>query len=300
MVEIVPDLIKGNCHAHILHNSVKHGMNFLSHDVENVILKIYSHFSVSACRREELKKFVAIVEGDFHEIKRHIRTRWLSLLPCIDTILLNWNPICDYFKSLGDDCPMIIQNLLMLNSEHEHDVIETYLHFASHMLNIFNTTIKALEGNSVTIVDVFSIMDNLRTELLQRKNDKYFGYATKRKLKPIEESSPDLFNQIIGNFSLFIGKCFCYLEKWFDFSNDNWLFALKSISLRTNIEFNHIEQIIEGKLKLQRLNINMDSLYSEIVILKELHGKLIDDADFSQKNTGENGKLFSKNVHKIF
>lgn len=49
MVNVVPDIVKGNCHAHIVHNCVKYGMGFLTYDVENVILKIYSHFSVSAC-----------------------------------------------------------------------------------------------------------------------------------------------------------------------------------------------------------------------------------------------------------
>ncbi|XP_026744936.1 uncharacterized protein LOC113506291, partial [Trichoplusia ni] len=115
ILEVIPDLIKGNCHAHIVHNSVKHAMNCLNYDIENIILKIYSHFSVSACRREELKRFVALAEGEFHEIKRHIGTRWLSLLPAIDTILLNWIPICNYFVDLDVDCPMVIQNLLMLD-----------------------------------------------------------------------------------------------------------------------------------------------------------------------------------------
>lgn len=81
--------MKGNCHAHIVHNTVKYAMNFLSIDVENIISKMYSHFSVSGVRREELKKFVAAVEGEWHELKRHVGTRWLSLLPCVDNILLN-------------------------------------------------------------------------------------------------------------------------------------------------------------------------------------------------------------------
>lgn len=67
--QVVPNLVKGNCHAHIVHNTVKHAMNFLSIDIENIILKIYSHFSISAVRREELKKFVAAVEGEWHELK---------------------------------------------------------------------------------------------------------------------------------------------------------------------------------------------------------------------------------------
>lgn len=78
LLEVVPHVIKGNCHAHIVHNSVKYAKNCLNYDIENIILKIYSHFSVSACRREELKIFVALAEGDFHEVKRHIGVRWLS------------------------------------------------------------------------------------------------------------------------------------------------------------------------------------------------------------------------------
>lgn len=298
MVDVVPDIVKGNCHAHIVHNCVEHGMGFLTYDVENVILKIYSHFSVSACRREELKMFVAIVEGDFHELKRHIGTRWLSLLPCIDTILLNWHPICDYFKSLDEDCPMIIQNLLMLDCN--HDLIEIYLHFASHILNIFHKTIKSLEGNSVTIVDVFGLMENLKSELLQRQKDNYFGYTTKQKLKPLEQSSPDLFYQINTNFSLCIDKCLTYLQKWFDFSSDNWLYSLNTISLKTNVEFNHLEQIIEGKLNLQRLNIHMDSLYSEVIILKELQAELFNNTDFMQKSTAEKWQFIFKKCPEEF
>lgn len=298
MVNVVPDIVKGNCHAHIVHNCVKHGMGFLTYDVENVILKIYSHFSVSACRREELKKFVAIAEGEFHELKRHIGTRWLSLLPSIDIILLNWHPIIDYFKNLDEDCPMIIKNLLML--ENQHDLIDIYLHFASHILNIFHKTIKSLEGNSVTIVDVFGIMENLKSELQQRLKDNYFGYTTKQKLKPFEQSSPDLYSKTNTNFSLCINKCLTYLQKWFDFSNDNWLYSLNTISLKTTVEFNNLEQIIEGKLNLKRLNIDMDTLYSEVTILKLLQAELFNNTDFIQKCTAEKWQYIFKKCPQEF
>lgn len=42
-------------------------------------------------------------------------------------------------------------------------------------------TIKYLEGSYVTFVDVLSIMDNLKSVLLQRQNDKYFNNTTKQK-----------------------------------------------------------------------------------------------------------------------
>ncbi|GAA6102742.1 uncharacterized protein LOC113746684 [Tachysurus ichikawai] len=41
-------LLEGNCHAHIVHNTVKHAFDQLTVDVENVVLKVYGHFSTSA------------------------------------------------------------------------------------------------------------------------------------------------------------------------------------------------------------------------------------------------------------
>ena len=42
------DLLQGNCHAHIVHNTVKHALDQLTVDVENVVLKVYGFFSISA------------------------------------------------------------------------------------------------------------------------------------------------------------------------------------------------------------------------------------------------------------
>lgn len=279
--DLVPGLIKENCHAHIVHNCMKHAMNFLSYDIENVILKIYSHFSHSAVRREELKKFIDMVDGDFHELKRHVGTRWLSLLPCIDTILLNWKAIKNYFVSLGEECPMLLQNLLMLNST--HGLIEIYLHFGSHILHVFNKTVKCLEGNFITILDVYNIMNTLKKELTQRKEDLFFGYETKKKIKELELSSPELTNKIYTNFLLFIDKALCYLEKWFNFSNTNWLFSLNNFNLKTEMKYEHFVNIIEA-LNLQKLNIDMDNLYSEILVMNELLAKIINCKDFTDIN----------------
>lgn len=278
---MVPELIKGNYYAHIVHNCMKHAMNFLSYDIENVILKIYSHFSHSAVRREELKKFIDMVDGDFYELKRHVGTRWLSLLPCIDTILLNWKAIKNYFVSLGEECPMLLQNLLMLNST--HDLIEIYLHFGSHILHVFNNTVKCLEGNFITILDVYNIMNTLKKELTKRKEDLFFGYETGKKIKELELSSPEITNKIYINFSLFIDKSLCYLKKWFNFSNTNWLFSLNNFNLKTQIKYEHFVNIIES-LNLQKLNINMDNLYSKILVMNELLAKIIDCKDFTDIN----------------
>lgn len=45
-------ILRSNCHAHIVHNTVKHELGKFAVDVENIILKVYGHVSVSAKRRE--------------------------------------------------------------------------------------------------------------------------------------------------------------------------------------------------------------------------------------------------------
>ncbi|CAF2894015.1 unnamed protein product [Rotaria sp. Silwood2] len=60
-----PDILKGNCYSHILHNSVKHAHRALPIDVEQILLSIYSHFSRSAKRINELKQYYEFYEQDF-------------------------------------------------------------------------------------------------------------------------------------------------------------------------------------------------------------------------------------------
>ncbi|CAF5022389.1 unnamed protein product, partial [Rotaria sp. Silwood1] len=63
----VPDILKGNCYSHILHNSVKHAHRVLPIDIEQILLSIYSHFSRSAKRVNELKQYYEFYEQDFKE-----------------------------------------------------------------------------------------------------------------------------------------------------------------------------------------------------------------------------------------
>ena len=68
-------IIKANCRAHIVHDTLKFALGNLNEDIENIVLKIYSHFSMSAKIRETLKEFHIFVETEFHEILRHVPTK---------------------------------------------------------------------------------------------------------------------------------------------------------------------------------------------------------------------------------
>lgn len=256
------DLLQGNCHAHIMHNTVKHALDQLTVDVENIVLKVYGHFSVSAKRRESLKEFCEFCDVEFREILRHVTTRWLSLNPAITRLMQTWAALKSYFISLGDECPRQIRDLLKLSedsTEEDPDIVEVYLLFCNNILSLFEEVVKKLESNSTTCVELYSIMDNFKQKLTQRRDDHFYGYLTKVKLQRL---LPHDANKARADFTAFLNTAISYVEKWFDFSENNWLFSLQPLSLHHGMAtFSDIERIT-GKINLIH-KINMDELYDE-------------------------------------
>ena len=58
-------ILLGNCYSHILHNAFKHAHRELTIDIEQSLLSLYSHFSRSAKRINELKAYYDFFEQDF-------------------------------------------------------------------------------------------------------------------------------------------------------------------------------------------------------------------------------------------
>lgn len=71
------------------------------------------------------------------------------------------------------------------------------------MVSKINKKIKRLEWNSVSILNVYKIMDNLKNELEERKTDKY---ESRMLLQRIEKSSPEIVNTIIYRQGLMAAK----------------------------------------------------------------------------------------------
>lgn len=72
------------------------------------------------------------------------------------------------------------------------------------------------------------------------------------------------------DFLSFIDTAVTYLNKWFSFDNENWLSLISCLSLPEDNfpTFNQMVEIIE-KLNLQeKLSINMDILFEEMVAIK--------------------------------
>jgi hypothetical protein len=203
MKEEIPGLLKANCHAHIIHNTVKFLVDKLDYDIENLVLKLYGHFSLSAKRREALKGFFEFNEMEYRELLHHVTTRWLTLFPCIERILNSWLSLISYFRSLPDnECPKQIKTLLYIKDNEyentpENEIPEIYLLFCNSLLKLFQDAILILEGNKITIIDIYEVVSTLLVKLEERQTKHYFGYLVTQKLKNID---PYKFKQIENNF----------------------------------------------------------------------------------------------------
>ena len=288
LCNIQKDLLPGNCHAHIVHNTVKHALDKLSIDVENVVLKIYSFFSSSAKRRESLEEFCEFCDVEFREMLRHVTTRWLSLNPAVSRILQSWTALKSYFISLGEECPKQIRAALKLPSDaeevnaEESDVVQVYLLFCNNILSIFEEVVKKLERNDTTVIELYPIMKEFRDKLVQRRKDRFYGYPTKVRLEQISVSEA---NTAKADFQAFLSTATTYIEKWFDFSDGNWLSSLYPFSLKAEIVFSDVQEVIEKLNMISRLNINMDELYDELTVINAAVERQRKESDWKFKDS---------------
>ena len=61
-------------------------------------------------------------------------------------------------------------------------------------------------------------------------------------------------------FTAFLNRAIAYIEKWFDFSEENWLFSMQPLYLQhETLKFDQMERVVE-KLSLVT-KLDMDELY---------------------------------------
>ena len=249
------DVLAANCLAHILHNATRYAAGSLDVDIENVVLKVYSHFSISASRTAQLKEFCEFVEVEECNLLRHVVTRWLSLLPSIDRILKYWKPLTSYFQSLGEEeCSKILWKCF---GEDGIEVSEMYFLFLSHILKVFSDCIEALEAKSFSITSVFKVMTELKGKLERRLKDKFFGFAVNNKLKQL---TPDLAKKCEADFIVFYERAKKYVSERYDFSENSFHSKVSKLGLTTAVSYEEYSDAVQAcSLK----DIDMDGLYEE-------------------------------------
>jgi hypothetical protein len=271
LLEKNSNIIKANCHAHVIHNTVRHMVERLEFDPENLVLKIYAHFALSAKRRESLQEFSEFNNVEYSELSRHVVTRWLSLNPSIEKILKLWKPLLSYFRSLKD-CPKQIQKLMYIKDDEyqdtpDNEIPEIYLMFLNGFLKIFEDAIFSLECNNVSVLEIYSILNGLLDKINKRIEQVFFGFLVMQKLKNLDNYKADVLkNDFLNAYK--VAKQ--YLVKWFDFNENSLLFLFSKLKLDHEISFHDLSALVEKLPKI--LNINMDAMFDE---MSTLHNSIL-------------------------
>ena len=71
--------------------------------MESFVIKTYNWFASSAKKSEVLRDFCNFLDMEYKELLRHVPTKWLSLLPAFDRLLLCWPALKSYFILQGED-----------------------------------------------------------------------------------------------------------------------------------------------------------------------------------------------------
>ena len=257
-----PSIIPANCLAHVLHNASRHASLKLKVDVENTVMKIFSHFSVSAKRTAVLQDFCEFVDSDRCNLLRHVITRWLSLLPAIERVISFWSALKSYFQSLGEDnCPNALWQCF--GNDQAIEVHEIYFLFLSHALKIFADAIRTLESKSFSVTTVHAALSDLKAKIERRIADSYFGFATVSKL---EQLHPDLNRKCTSDFVEFYKRALKYVSERYDFSEQSFHARIAKLSLESGLSFSEFSSAVKH-CNLE--NINMDELYEEFAIIEK-------------------------------
>ncbi|KAL4153087.1 hypothetical protein QTP88_000920 [Uroleucon formosanum] len=77
-------------------------------------------------------------------------------------------------------------------------------------------------------------------------------------------------NILINDFLNFLNNAINYLNKWFDFSDLNWLKQVKCVNLSSELKYSELLNLI-SELKLEnKLFLNMNELYDECNRINEM------------------------------
>lgn len=97
-LENSPELVDfGTCTLHKVHNSFSKSISSLSLDIDQLANDIFGFFKLSAARREDLNEIQKLLDCEQKFALRHVNSRWLTLGPVINRIIVVYPSLNEYF-----------------------------------------------------------------------------------------------------------------------------------------------------------------------------------------------------------
>jgi hypothetical protein len=251
------------CPAHILHNTIQTAADQLSCDVEQIVMKIFGHFSIYTVRIESLKNFCGFLDVEYHKLLSHSKTRWLSLFPSVERILKLFEPLKSFFLST-EKAPKTILDFF------NNPLSESYFWFIHSQISSFHNQILKIEGRSKSVIEVHEI---LLTTLAMSKAQAESNFipleikALFRKLLNEGTITQYDINTFMTDISLFYETLISYLTKWIKpmdiFTSFHWM-TLKTAPVWDDVEDTY------NYLKSKNVILNSTFLFNQIAVVQDI------------------------------
>lgn len=159
------------------------------------------------------------------------------------------------FLSLGEErCPKMLWKQDQDSEGHPLE-LQAYLSFLNNGLKMFHEVVLLLKWF------LYEIMSTLRTKLQQRQVDSFFGVETGALLQQFTDQKRAAIKQ---DFSNFYESALSYLEKWYDFSDNNSHKNVAALGPKREFTFSHLCDVVEILQIKEKLDI--DELYEEYCV----------------------------------
>lgn len=282
------NLVGVGCPAHILHNTIRHGVDTLDIDVECIVLKLHNFFSIYTVRTEELKEYCTFVESNYKPLLSHSKTRWLSLFPAIERLLEMYEALKSYFCSQPHP-PKILLTFF------ENQLSKAYLWHVHSLMSVFQKNILEIENSASSVLEVVNIIESVCIMLQNRFDASFVCLKAKQILDCAQKEG---FDKEVDNFmkaAVHMYKvCLEYLTKWgssfIEFSCFKWM------NLKTVIEYSETEKCLMY-LKEKCIEIDDVKFFDQFCNLCKFIQENIVCDEFSKSSASEKwAKFFNSTI----
>lgn len=199
-----PNMMGIGCAAHVVHNGLKFACDQMPFDVESVVVKTFSHFYIYNVRTATLMDFCESAEEEYRNLQGYTKTRFLALGPAINSILRIYGGLSSYFNENRG------KSARQLDTFYENRLSKLWLLFLADVIKLFESSVRKIEGDHVSAIDVVAELDELMEQLLLRKETNFLTPATTAEKNAIERDG-HCTAIVLPTFKEFLGNCYSFL-----------------------------------------------------------------------------------------
>lgn len=179
-------LIGIGCNAHLAQKAIEQACHkFQSHfDIEAIVVNIYSYFKNITVRNTRLQQMCSETANDV-KLLGYSNTRFIGLKNCISRILQHFDLLQTFFTDGEEaDAPIALIRFF------EHQLAKLLLIFVHDQCQLFENTIKNMEGTYVSAFEAVKQMKQLVLAIESRKEENFTSLEFQREMDKVENELP--------------------------------------------------------------------------------------------------------------